>query len=534
MAQTFDYVIVGGGSSGCVLASRLSVHPRVRILLLEAGPPDWNPWIHVPGGIFKLINNPAVDWCFKTEPEPGLNGRQMGIPVGRVLGGSSSINGMIYIRGQREDYDTWAGLGNRGWSYDEVLPLFRRSEDQKRGDSAFHGTGGPLGVSDPRSRFPIVQAFIAASQQAGIPANEDFNGATQEGVGPFQLTVRDGRRSSTARAFLKPAMGRSNLTVVTNALAHAILFEGRRAVGIRYEQGGQLHEARAARETVLAAGAIGSPKLLQLSGVGDAAALHALGIKVVRELPGVGRNFQDHLQARLVFKTRDPITLNDQTRTAWKRMIIGMDYVFRRRGALTFGASLAGAFARTQPELDSPDVQFHFQPLSVDTYHTGLNKYSAFTLSVCQLRPTSRGEVGLRSNNPADSARIRGNYLQTQEDCEVMVRGVRLAQRIVAAPSLAALVTERVKPAPGVETDNEILSYVRDTGMTIFHPSGTCRMGNGADAVVNDKLQVHGLSGLRVADGSIMPTIVSGNTNAAAIMIGEKAADLIQASSAGH
>lgn len=534
MTQTFDYVIVGGGSSGCVLANRLSARPDVRVLLLEAGPADRNPWIHVPGGIFKLINNPAVDWCFKTEPEPGLNGRRMGIPVGRVLGGSSSINGMIYIRGQREDYDRWAQLGNRGWGYGDVLPLFRRSEDQQRGGNAFHGAGGPLAVSDPRSEFPIVQAFLAAAQEAGIPANGDFNGATQEGVGPFQLTVRNGRRSSTARAFLRPAMQRANLTVVTGALAHALVFEGRRVVGVKYEHGGHLHEARAARETVLTAGAIGSPKLLQLSGVGDGAALHALGIPVVHELPGVGRNFQDHLQARLVFKTRDPITLNDQARTAWQRMRIGMDYVFRRRGALTFGASLAGAFARTAPELASPDVQFHFQPLSVDSYDTGLNPYSAFTLSVCQLRPTSRGDVGLRSANPADSARIRGNYLQTQEDRDAMVRGVRLAQRIVASPSLRAQVTERVKPAPGLETDEEILQYVRDTGMTIFHPSGTCRMGADAQAVVNDTLQVHGLEGLRVADCSIMPTLVSGNTNAAAIMIGEKAAELMLASSAAR
>lgn len=534
MTQTFDYVIVGGGSSGCVLANRLSARADVRVLLLEAGPPDRNPWIHVPGGIFKLINNPAVDWCFKSEPEPGLNGRQMGLPVGRVLGGSSSINGMIYIRGQREDYDAWAGLGNRGWGYDDVLPLFRRSEDQQRGAVPFHGTGGPLAVSDPRSSFPIVQAFMAAAQEAGLPANGDFNGAVQEGVGPFQLTVRNGRRSSTARAFLRPALRRANLTVVTGALAHAVVFEGRRAVGVRYSQGGAMHEARASRETVLTAGAIGSPKLLQLSGVGDAKALTALGIPVVHDLAGVGRNFQDHLQARLVFKTRDPITLNDQARTAWQRMFIGMDYVFRRRGALTFGASLAGAFARTQPGLASPDVQFHFQPLSVDSYDTGLNKFSAFTLSVCQLRPTSRGDVSLRSADPADSARICGNYLQTQEDCDAMVRGVRLAQRIVAAPSLRAQVVERVKPAPGLESDEEILGYVRDTGMTIFHPSGTCRMGEGADAVVNDSLQVHGLTGLRVADCSIMPTLVSGNTNAAAIMIGEKAAELMLASSAAR
>lgn len=367
MTRTFDYIIVGGGSSGCVLAHRLSARPDVQVLLLEAGPADRNPWIHVPGGIFKLINNPAVDWCFQTEPEPGLNGRRMGLPVGRVLGGSSSINGMIYIRGQRQDYDGWAALGNRGWSYDDVLPLFRRSEQQQRGASPFHGAEGLLSVSDPRSDFSIVRAFIGAAQEAGLPANADFNGETQEGVGPFQLTVRNGRRSSTARAFLQPALGRPNLTVVTGALAHALVFEKQRAVGVRYERAGALHEVRASREIVLAAGAIGSPKLLQLSGVGDTQALSDLGIAPVHALPGVGRNFQDHLQARLVFRTHEPVTLNDQAATVWQRMWIGMDYVFRRQGALTFGASLAGGFARTQPHLASPDVQFHFQPLSVDS-----------------------------------------------------------------------------------------------------------------------------------------------------------------------
>ncbi len=529
MTQAFDYVIVGAGSSGCVLAHRLSARPDVRVLLLEAGPADRNPWIHVPGGIFKLINNPAVDWCFQTEPEPGLGGRRMGLPVGRVLGGSSSINGMIYIRGQREDYDGWAAQGNRGWGYDDVLPLFRRSEDQQRGADAFHGAGGPLAVSDPRSSFSIVQAFIDAAQEAGLPANPDFNGAVQEGVGPFQLTVRNGRRCSAAQAFLRPARSRPNLTVVTGALAHALVFEGRRAVGVRYAVGGTLHETRAAREVVLSAGAIGSPKLLLLSGVGPADELGPLGIAPVHDLPGVGRHFQDHLQARLVFRTREPVTLNDQAATAWQRMRIGMDYVFRRRGALTFGASLAGGFGRTEAHLASPDVQFHFQPLSVDSYDTGLNTFSAFTLSVCQLRPRSRGDVTLRSSNPAEAARIRGGYLQAPEDGAAMVRGVRLAQRIVAAPALARQVAGRVKPAPEIASDEDVLRYVRDTGMTIFHPSGTCRMGSGADAVVDDALRVRGLEGLRVADCSIMPTLVSGNTNAAAIMIGEKAAELMLA-----
>ena len=529
MTQRFDYVIVGGGSSGCVLANRLSAHPDVRVLLLEAGPADRNPWIHVPGGIFKLINNPSVDWCFKTEPEPGLNGRQMGLPVGRVLGGSSSINGMIYIRGQREDYDGWAQLGNRGWGYDDVLPLFRRSEDQERGADTFHGAGGPLSVSDPRSRFPVVQAFIAAAQEAGLPANGDFNGAVQEGVGPFQLTVRNGRRSSTARSFLRPAMRRGNLTVITDALAHAIVFEGRRAVGVKYAHGGELHEARTAREIVLTAGAIGSPKLLQLSGVGDAAALAGLGIPVVQHLPGVGRNFQDHLQARLVFKTRDPITLNDQARTAWQRMFIGMDYVFRRRGALTFGASLAGAFARTQPGLASPDVQFHFQPLSVDSYDTGLNKFSAFTLSVCQLRPEARGHVRVRSTDPFEPPEMQPNYLSTELDRRAAVAGVQAARAIAATPAMQPFVKREVKPGPGAVSEADLLAFCRESGATIFHPSGTCKMGADALAVLDARLRVHGLAGLRVVDCSAMPTLVSGNTNAPVVMMAEKAVDMIRA-----
>ena len=525
----FDYVIVGAGSAGCVLAERLSADPALRVLLIEAGPRDRNPWIHVPGGIFKLINNPAVDWCYLTEPEPGLNGRRMALPSGRVLGGSSSINGMIYVRGQRSDYDGWRDLGNRGWSYDEVLPYFKRSEDQARGGDAFHGAGGPLGVSDPRFRFPIVDAFVAAAQEAGLPANPDFNGARQEGVGLYQLTVRDGRRSSAANAFLRPARRRPNLRVVTGALVRRIVFEGTRAVGVEMVRGGAHEIARASAEVIVSAGAIGSPKLLQLSGVGDPQALRALGLPVVRALPGVGRNLQDHYQARLVFKTRLPITLNDRARFAWQRLLIGADYAVRRRGALTFGASLAGAFARTEPQRASPDVQFHFQPLSVDSYDTGLHRFSAFTISVCQLRPASRGSVSLRSADPSDPASIVGNYLTEAEDGAAIVRGIRLLERIVAQPALASQVASRWKPAVDLVSDAEALAYARDTGMTIFHPSGTCRMGSGDDAVVDDRMAVRGVDGLRVVDASIMPIIVSGNTNAATIMIAEKAADLILA-----
>lgn len=527
-ASTFDYVIVGGGTAGCVLANRLSAVPQVRVLMLEAGPPDRNPWIHVPGGIFKLINNKAVDWCYQTEPEPGLGGRRMNLPVGRVLGGSSSINGMIYVRGQRQDYDHWAALGNRGWGYEDVLPYFRKSEDQARGADAFHGQGGGLGVSDPRFNFPIVDAFIEAAQQAGLPRNTDFNGRVQEGVGAYQLTVRDGRRSSAAVAFLKPARRRPNLHVVTDALVHRILFEGSRAVGVEYSRGDHREEARAAGEVIVSAGAIGSPKLLQLSGLGDPELLQALGIEVQQALPAVGRQLQDHYQARLVYKTRHPITLNDHARTAPRRLLIGADYLLRRSGALTFGASLAGAFARTDPGLATSDVQFHFQPLSVDSYDTGLHRFSAFTISVCQLRPASRGSVRLRSADAREDVRILGGYLTDPNDCATMVRGIRLAEHIVGQPALAAEVDSRYKPERDFADSAEVLDFARSTGMTIYHPSGSCRMGSSAvDAVVDHDLRVHHVAGLRVADASIMPTLVSGNTYAASLMIGEKAADLI-------
>lgn len=525
----YDYVIVGGGSAGCVLANRLSARPELKVLLLEAGPADSNPWIHIPGGIFKLINNPAVDWCFQTEPEPGLGGRRMTVPAGRVLGGSSSMNGMIYIRGQREDFDAWADEGNAGWRYDEVLPLFRRSEDQARGADAFHGAGGGLAVSDPRGHFDIVDAFLAAGQEAGLPFNPDFNGVQQEGVGPFQLTVRDGRRCSSARAFLAPVRARPNLTVVTGALAHSLVMQGTHVRGVRFHRAGAGREAVAEREVILTAGAIGSAKLLMLSGIGDPQQLEPLGIRMRHALHGVGCNFQDHLQARLVFKTRRPMTLNTSTRTPLHKLAVGMDYMFRRRGALSFGASLAGGFARTEDSLRRPDVQMHFQPLSVDSYDTGLHKFSAFTISVCQLRPQSRGRVLLRSDNPRDPTRIQGNYLCEAGDCATLVRGVQLVERIAASPSLAREVASRYRPEAATRSDADMERFVRETGMTIFHPTGTCRMGSDAAAVVDEKLKVHGLQGLRIADGSIMPTIVSGNTNAAAIMIGEKAADLVLA-----
>ena len=526
-SNAWDFVIVGAGSAGCVLANRLSADPGMRVLLLEAGPRDSNPWIHVPGGIFKLIHNPDVDWCFVTEPDAGIDGRPMRWPRGKVLGGCSSINGLVYIRGQREDYDHWHALGNEGWSYAEVLPYFRRSERQVRGESDFHGADGPLAVSDPSMRMEIVDAFIAAAEQVGIRPTTDFNGAVQEGAGYFQLTVDRGRRCSASKAFLRPVMSRSNLHIATGALVERLEFEGTKVVGVRYVREGRTHVARCTREAILCAGAINSPQLLQLSGIGDPADLRAAGVEVRKPLPGVGRNLQDHIQARVVFKTLRAITINDQTRRLAQRAWIGANYVFRRAGPLTFAASLAGGFARAQPDAKRPDVQFHFQPLSLDSYDGKLHPFSGFTISVCQLRPSSRGSLSIRTSDPAAPPRIAANYLQTGEDRAVMVAGVRLLRRIAAAPALANEIAEEWKPGATVASDDEILDYIRATGTSIFHPSGTCRMGHDDHSVVDAQLRVHGVQGLRVADCSIMPTLVSGNTHAAALMIGEKAADLI-------
>lgn len=528
MADEYDYIIVGAGSAGCVLANRLSERPDRRVLLLEAGPKDRYPWIHVPGGLYKLVHNPAVDWCFVTEADPGLNGRKMKWPRGKVLGGSSSINGLVYIRGQAEDFDLWAQRGNRGWSYDDVLPYFRRSENQQRGADDYHGGEGPLYVSDTVERYEIVEAFIAACEEAGVPRTADFNGRVQEGAGYFQLTARNGRRCSAAQAYLAPITNRRNLEIVTDALAHRLLFDGRRAIGLEYERDGVVKRASCRSEIVLSAGAINSPQLLQLSGIGDPEVLRPLGIPVHHALQGVGGNLQDHLQARMVLKTKQPITLNDRVRSPLQKAMIGLDYILRRRGPLSFAASLAGAFVRTDPRLQSPDVQFHFQPLSLDSYDGGLHPFSGCTLSVCQLQPVSRGWLAISSADPHKAPKIEANYLSAPEDCEAMIRAVRFCRRVAESPAMARHVASEFRPGPDVQSDDEILSYLRDTATTIFHPSGTCAMGQDDSAVVDEQLRVRGLQGLRVADCSIMPTVVSGNSNAAAMMIGEKAADLIR------
>ncbi|MDX1512373.1 MAG: choline dehydrogenase [Gammaproteobacteria bacterium] len=525
-AGNYDYVIIGAGSAGCVLANRLSADPRCRVLLLEAGGRDWNPWIHVPVGYFRTMHNPATDWCYKTEPDPGLNGRSIDWPRGKVLGGSSSINGLLYIRGQPRDYDHWRQLGNAGWSFEDVLSYFRRAEDQERGGDDYHGAGGPLAVSDMRIRRNVCDAFIAACESLGIPRNDDFNGPVQEGAGSFQLTARNGFRCSTAAGYLRPVKQRQNLNVVTRALTSKIVFEKRRATAVRYYVGNELFEARARREVLLSAGAIGSPQILELSGIGPGDLLQKLGISVVRDLPGVGENLQDHLQIRAVYKCTEP-TLNDEVNSFFRKMLIGLEYIAFRTGPMSMAASLVCAFAKTRNELETPDIQFHFQPLSADKPGEGLHRYSAFTSSVCQLRPESRGRIVLKNPDPFAYPSIHPNYLSTATDQETVVAGMKLSRSLSRTPALAPFVEQELLPGLDIESDEALLDHAREVAQTIYHPVGTCKMGSDAMAVVDERLRVRGIDGLRVVDASVMPAITSGNTNAPAIMIAEKASDMI-------
>jgi choline dehydrogenase len=523
----FDYIVVGAGSAGCVLANRLSEDPGAKVLLLEAGGSDWNPWLHVPVGYFKTMHNPSTDWCYLTDPDEGIKGRRLQWPRGKVLGGSSSLNGLLYIRGQREDYDDWAQAGNTGWDYESVLPYFKKSECQSRGADAFHGADGPLHVSDLRLRREIADRFIEAAKAVGIPENNDVNGARQEGVGYFQQTAYKGLRCSTAKAFLRPALRRSNLTLVKRAHCRRLLLEGKRVVGVEYEVEGKTRKAVSLREVILSSGAIGSPQILQCSGIGNPEHLKGVGITCLHELPGVGENLQDHLQVRLVFKTRCR-TLNDEVRHPLKKLAVGAQYLFSRTGPLTLAASQVCIFTKSRPELERPDIQFHMQPLSADKPAEGVHPFSAFTSSVCQLRPHSRGFVRITSPDPMKYPSIQPNYLSVEEDCRVVVDAIKVARKIAAAQPLAEVITEEYVPGEKFMSDDELLDAARQYSQTIYHPAGTCKMGSDDMAVVDARLRVHGLQGLRVVDASIMPVIISGNTNAPTIMIAEKAADMIK------
>ncbi len=527
--ESFDYVIVGAGSAGCVLAHRLTASGRHRVLLIEAGGADRNVWIHIPLGYGKLFTNPKVNWLYSSEPEPELNNRRIIQPRGKVLGGSSSINGLLYIRGQPEDYDHWRQLGNAGWSFDDVLPYFRRAEHQQRGADAFHGVGGPLAVSDVSEPHPLCEAFLAAVEQAGLPRNDDFNGPAQEGAGYYQLTARNGRRWSTAVGYLRPARRRHNLAVVSNALTTRILFEGRRAVGVAYRQGDATRVARAEGEVIVAGGAFNSPQLLQLSGLGPAALLQSFGIEVIADMPGVGADLQDHLQVRMQYRCTEAITMNDVINSRRRQLAAGLRYILWRKGLLTIGAGYAGGFFRTDPSAATPDVQVHFIIYSADAVGAALHPFPGFIASVCLLRPESRGHVRIKSADPREPPAIQPRYLSAPSDRDVIARGMKLLRRIMGQKAIRRYIAEERAPGAHCTSEADLIAFARATGTTVFHPTSTCRMGSDVAAVVDARLRVHGIERLRVVDGSVMPTVVSGNTNAAVVMIAEKGADMILA-----
>ena len=526
---SFDYIVVGAGSSGCVLANRLSANGRHKVLLLEAGPKDNYIWIHIPIGYGKTMFHPRYNWGFYTDPEDSMKGRKIYWPRGRGLGGSSSINGLIYVRGQPEDYDRWAQLGNAGWDWASVLPYFKRSEHNSRGASAAHGGDGPLWCSDIEEPSELMDAIIRGGEELGVPHNDDFNGGHQEGVGYYQLFTRRGWRVSAAVAYLKPARGRPNLTIETDAHATGLIMDGRRAVGIRYRQAGEIREARAGREVILSAGALQSPQLLQLSGIGSADLLKSHGIEVVHDLPGVGANLQDHLQFRVMYRVTKPITTNDDLRTIWSQARIGLKWLATGRGPLGIGINQGGLFTRVLPGSETPDIQFHFGTLSADMAGSKPHDWPGCTFSVCQLRPESRGTVEIRSADPMEPPAMRPNYLSTETDRLCAIEGIRYARRLAGTQALKPYIAEEYRPGAAVRTDDEILDFAREYGSTIFHPSGTCRMGSDSMAVTDAALKVHGIGGLRVVDCAIMPTLVSGNTHAPAVMIAEKASDMILA-----
>ena len=532
---TYDYIIVGAGSAGCVLANRLSADPATKICLLEAGPEDRSPFIHMPIGIIWLMMSGKLNWKYYTQPQPNLNNRRLYWPRGKMLGGSSSSNAMCYTRGHPSDYDQWAALGNRGWGYADLLPLFKRSQNQERGASEYHGVGGPLNVADLRSPNLLGRVFVEAGVQAGFPRTDDFNGAEQEGIAPYQVTQKNGERWSVARAYLRPAMGRPNLTVITDARATRVLVEGQRATGVTYLKSGQEVEIHAAREVILSGGAINSPQLLLLSGIGPRDELAKLGIAVRHHLPGVGKNLQDHLDVLIVHKCTKPVSLGISLRNLHHQIKYLVDYLRSRRGPLTTNGAEAGGFVKSDAGQPIPDLQLHFTPVHLDGHARDRAHAAAtmlghgFALHVCQLRPKSRGQITLGSADPTADAVIEPNYLSAPDDMEAMVSGVKLARRVLAAPAFDEYRGEEMHPGKDVQTDDQIREFVRRKAETIYHPVGTCKMGHDPMAVVDDRLKVHGIEGLRVIDASIMPTLIGGNTNAPTVVIAEKAADMILA-----
>ena len=527
--ESYDFIVVGGGSAGCVLAARLSEDGRHRVLLLEAGPRH-HPLERVPISYSKFIDNPSVNWCFMSEPEESTAGRPIPVPRGRLLGGSSAINGLVFVRGQALDYDTWAQMGNRGWSYADVLPIFKRLESYQGGDDALRGRDGPLHLTEAYDRSPLYDALFAAAEETGLPRNPDYNGASQEGVCRTQTTIHHGWRMSASRCYLDPARGRANLDVRCDAHVESLLLEDRRCTGLRYRRANQHHEARARCEVVLCAGSINSPQILELSGIGQPEVLRAHGIEVRHALEGVGENLRDHYVPRLRWDiTRRGVTFNDRARglgLAWQIL----RYAFTRRGFLALPSAPVLAFLRTRPELDTPDVQLHFIPFAIENFKKRrLAKEPGITIAMCQLRPESQGSIHIGSADPAAAPEIRFNFLSAAIDRQTLVAGVRATRRIVEAKAMDALRGAEVSPGVEVQSDEQILDYIREKAQTAYHPVGTCKMGNDDMAVVDAELKVRGIEGLRVADGSIMPTLMSGNTNGPIIMIGEKAADMMRA-----